>query len=131
MQELRQLAEKHENFSYVPCVSDEQTESENITQGHVLDVCAFRACKTDRLARFSMRQSQYGKGSQEEDFSDRSLDERYLLGCIYPGQLSDLQTVGNQLDVNTRVLGIPNCRKNCSETLVCSLRSGNINIAIF
>jgi NAD(P)H-flavin reductase/ferredoxin len=38
MQELRQLAEKHQNFSYVPCVSDEQTESENITQGHVLDV---------------------------------------------------------------------------------------------
>lgn len=38
MHELRQLAEKHENFSYVPCVSDEQTGSENITQGHVLDV---------------------------------------------------------------------------------------------
>ena len=38
MEELRQLAEKHENFSYVPCVSDEQIENENIMQGHVLDV---------------------------------------------------------------------------------------------
>jgi NAD(P)H-flavin reductase/ferredoxin len=38
MEELRQLAGKHENFSYIPCVSDEQIAQENITQGHVLDV---------------------------------------------------------------------------------------------
>lgn len=38
MEELRQLAGKHENFSYVPCVSDEQIAHENFAQGHVLDV---------------------------------------------------------------------------------------------
>ena len=38
MDELRQLAESHSNFSYMPCVSDEPVEMENIAQGHVLDV---------------------------------------------------------------------------------------------
>lgn len=36
--ELRQLAEKHENFDYIPCVSDEPVTDESISNGHVLDV---------------------------------------------------------------------------------------------
>lgn len=35
---LRQLTRQHENFSYMPCVSDEPVEQEDIASGHVLDV---------------------------------------------------------------------------------------------
>lgn len=38
MNELRQLAESHENFSYIPCVSGEPVEDESISNGQVLDV---------------------------------------------------------------------------------------------
>jgi NAD(P)H-flavin reductase/ferredoxin len=36
--ELRQLAENHANFSYIPCVSDEPVTEEFIRNGQVLDV---------------------------------------------------------------------------------------------
>lgn len=37
-EELRQLAERYQNFEYVPCISDEPVATENIAQGQVLDV---------------------------------------------------------------------------------------------
>jgi len=36
--ELQDLSKQHENFSYIPCVSDEPVEEDNIVNGHVLDV---------------------------------------------------------------------------------------------
>jgi len=38
MDELRQLAESHENFKYIPCVSDEPVNDESVSKGQVLDI---------------------------------------------------------------------------------------------